>query len=514
MIDATPLLRVYATRRLRSLQAENVCNSQSAQLLSLLRRAADTKFGRDHGFQKIHSVADFQAAVPLRRYEDIWRDYWQPSFPVLKDCTWPGTIRFFALSSGTSAGTSKYIPCSEDINRANSRAALDLLVHHVANRPASHVLGGKIFMLGGSTALTKLAHGIFAGDLSGIAASRMPVWARSFTFPPPELALIADWETKVGAIVDAIPDQDIRAIGGTPSWLLIFFEHLFSRRPGSPPRLASFFPNLELVAHGGVNFAPYRPQFATLLEGTRAETREVYAASEGFVAVADREAQAGLRLITDNGLFYEFIPLAELGNSRPARHWIETIEPGLEYAIAVSSCAGLWAYILGDTIRFLDTVPPRLVITGRTSYALSGFGEHLTGEDIETAVAAAAAAIGGVVSDFSAGILYPRVESSRGGHLYVIEFCSAPPDPAGAKRFIELIDFELCRRNDDYRAHRSGGFGMDSPRLIIVQHGTFEGWMKARGKLGGQNKVPRIINDQGLFESLRSFCAGRIAVSV
>jgi len=336
---------------------------------------------------------------------------------------------------------------------------------------------------------------------------------RRFTFPPPELALIADWEQKVAAISPAVLNENIRAIAGTPSWLLIFFEHLFALRPQLPPQLAAFFPDLELLVHGGVNFAPYRAQFDTLLQGSRAETREAYAASEGFIAVADRGPGEGLRLITDNGLFYEFIPVGELGNAKPTRHWVNDLQTGIDYAIAITSCAGLWSYIIGDTVRFLEKSPPRLVVTGRTSYALSSFGEHLTGEDVETSVAEAAKAIGASVSDFSVGTLFPSAERNRGGHLYVVEFSSTPPSVDGAKRFIESVDRELCHRNDDYRAHRSGGFGMDPPRLLVLRRGSFEAWMKSRGKLGGQNKVPRIINDQGLFASLRDFSTGRIVAS-
>jgi hypothetical protein len=514
MTDATPLLKLYAARRLRTLQSEDVTSSQRDQLLTLVRHAADTRFGRDHNFAAIRDVADFQAAVPLRRYETMWRDYWQPSFPVLENCSWPGRIPFFALSSGTSAGASKYIPCTNEMNRANRRAAIDLLVHHVANWPGSHVMGGKIFMLGGSTELTRLEDGVYSGDLSGIAALRTPLWARKFTFPPPELATISDWEKKVAVLSSAVLHQDIRVISGTPSWLLIFFQHLFALRPNLPARLATFFPKLELLVHGGVNFAPYRPQFEALLKESKAETRESYAASEGFIGVADRGPGDGLRLVTDNGLFLEFVPLVELDSREPRRHWAADLETGIDYAIAVTSCAGLWSYVVGDTVRFLETRPPRLIVTGRTSYALSSFGEHLTGEEIESAVTRAAAGIGAMIADFSVGTIYPEKNHSRGSHLYIVEFSSRPPESAAAQNFIDTADQELSRCNDDYRAHRSGGFGMDRPKLFAVQNGTFEGWMKSRGRLGGQNKVPRIITDQDLFESLRRFCAGRLVASV
>jgi hypothetical protein len=260
--------------------------------------------------------------------------------------------------------------------------------------PNTRILGGKNFMLGGSTDLTELTEGIFAGDLSGIVAARLPAWARGYIYPPQELALIADWEKKIKAISRGVLKEDIRNIAGTPSWLLIFFERLFALDPNREPLLHAYFPNLELITHGGVNFAPYRPQFEALLKGSHAETREVYAASEGFIAAADRGPGEGMRLVADNQLFFEFIPLEELDSKNPTRHWVKTIELGVDYAIAVTSCAGLFAYILGDTVKFVDRTPPRLLVTGRTSYYLSSFGEHLTGEDIEEAVGAATAAIG------------------------------------------------------------------------------------------------------------------------
>jgi hypothetical protein len=386
VIDGTPFLKLYARRRGGALRHQDPAAEQERQLVSLVRQAENTQFGRDHSFAKIKTIGDFQARVPSRRYEDMWRDYWQPAFPRLVDCTWPGTVPYFALSSGTTSGTTKYIPCSHEMNRANDRAALNVLAHHITNRPRSRVLGGKSFMLGGSTELTELAPGIHAGDLSGIAAARVPFWARPYVYPPRELALIADWEKKIEVLSRGILNEDIRVIAGTPSWLLIFFERLFALKPERAPRLAGFFPNLELIIHGGVNFAPYRPRFEALLAGSHAETREVYPASEGFIAAADRGPGQGLRLIPDNGLFYEFVPLAELAASTPTRHSVANIELGLDYAIVVTSCAGLWAYVMGDTVKFVEHRPPRLLVTGRTSYTLSSFGEHLTGDEIEDAV--------------------------------------------------------------------------------------------------------------------------------
>lgn len=505
MIDATPMLRGYARWRLARLARQDPAIEQQRQLMRLVRRGAATRFGRDHRFEQVRDVADFQAAVPLRRYEAMWAAYWQPSFPHLVDCSWPGTIPFFALTSGTTTGTTKYIPCTHEMNRANGWAAIDILVHHIAGRPTSGVLGGKSFMLGGSTDLTELAPGIRAGDLSGIAVSQVPRWARAYSFPPPELALIADWEDKVDRLARAAVGKDIRIISGTPSWLLVFFERLFSLQPAAQGRLQGMFPNLELLVHGGVNFGPYRRQFKELLAGTRAELREVYPASEGFFAVADRGPSDGMRMIVDNDLFYEFVPVNQVDTENPARHWLGNAEAGVDYALVVSSCAGLWGYLVGDTVRLVDLHPPRVLVTGRLSYFLSAFGEHLTGEEIESAIAEAARNMLAEISEFSVGAIFPNGSHARGRHLYVVEFPGLAPDATSLESFAAAIDADLFKRNDDYRAHRS--FGLDAPEVLAVRHGAFNAWMKHRGQLGGQHKVPRVIANQALFGGLRQFMA-------
>jgi hypothetical protein len=505
MIDATPLLRWHARRRLQRLAAENPAAVQRRQLLRLVREGSETRFGRQHGFDRIAGVEQFQERVPLRRYEDFWERYWQPSFPRIGNVTWPGTIPFFAVTSGTTSGRTKYIPCSRQMLRSNVRAGIDLFAHHLANRPASRVLGGRNFMLGGSTELVELAPGIYRGDLSGIAAKAMPKWARLRYFPPRRLETIGDWEQKIEALAPLAVNEDLRSISGTPSWLLLFFDRLAARFPEWRRRLVDPWPNLELVIHGGVHFAPYRPLFRELLKGTHAETREVYAASEGFVAVADRGDGDGLRLILDHGLFYEFIPVEELDSPEPTRHWLANVETGVHYAIAVTTCAGLWAYVVGDTVRFVERKPPRILITGRTAYSLSAFGEHLINEEIEEAVAAAAQALGERVVDYAVGAVFPEHEGDAGGHLFIVEFAERVPAADVLARFVREVDAALSAANDDYRAHRAGDTGMRPPRVQAIEPGTFAAWMKRRGQLGGQHKVPRIIQDSELFADLRTF---------
>jgi hypothetical protein len=501
MLDATPLLRLYAGWRSKHLDAEDPRTAQEAELMKLVRKAAVTEFGRRHDFARIGTVAEFQKRVPLRRYEAFWQDYWQPRFPRLDDCTWPGRIPYFALTAGTTTGKTKHIPVSREMVAANRRATLDMLTHHLRNRPRSRILAGRNFMLGGSTNLVAEAPGVLSGDLSGIAANEIPRWARPRYYPPRELALLSDWEVKIERLARLSLDADIRTISGTPSWLLIFFDRLAMLRPERPHRLASWYPNLELLVHGGVNFAPYRPRFEALLEGSRAELREVYPASEGFIAVADKGPGEGLRMILDNGLFYEFVPVEELEAAEPTRHWIANADPGVNYALVLSSCAGLWSYVLGDTVRLVSREPPRLLITGRTSYVLSAFGEHLIDEEIEGAVASAAKAADLTVGEYTVAPLFPEKPGELGRHLFILEFAGTPQQ-GQIERFAQTLDQALADTNEDYKAHRAGGFGMAAPEVRAVPIGAFAAWMKARGQLGGQHKVPRIINDAELLRSL------------
>jgi hypothetical protein len=501
-MNLTLLLKLYARRRRKSLAAQDPVRAQERQLAKLLLQGAPTKFGRDHKFQNANSVENFQRAVTLRRYDDFWKDYWKPAFPRIESVTWPGVVPYFAVTSGTTSGASKYIPVTHEMNRSNTRAGLDLLTHHVTARPKSQVFAGKSFMLGGSTDLVREAAGIWSGDLSGIAVKRLPWWAKGFAFPPLDIALLTDWEEKLSRLADLSVKTDIRVLTGTPSWLLILFDKL-SANAGRKVTARDVYPNLDLLIHGGVNFKPYRARFEEFLAGG-AELREVYPASEGFIALQDETPANGLRLLLDNGIFFEFVPLEELGSANPTRHWIKTVEPGVNYAIVLTTCSGVWSYIIGDTVRFVSTNPHRIVITGRTSYSMSAFGEHLIGEEVEDAVAAAAQTIGAAVTDFSMGAVYPKAQGDLGGHLYVVEFAHAPP-PSAVAQFAGVLDETLKRRNDDYRAHRADGFGMKAPEVRAVPPGFFAAWMKSRGRLGGQNKVPRIVNDQDIFATLRDF---------
>ena len=360
-------------------------------------------------------------------------------------------------------------------------------------------------MLGGSTTLVKQAEGIYSGDLSGIVTKTIPWWAKLRYFPPEDLALLSKWEEKIEKFADAALREDIRLISGVPSWMLILFDRL--RALTGKERLVEIFPNLELLVHGGIKFDPYRDLFEDILQGSHAETREVYVASEGFIAIQDRNYNEGMVLLTNHEVFYEFVPVEELESANPARHWVKNIEPGVNYAVVLSTAAGLWSYVLGDTVRFVEVNPPRLLVTGRTAYMLSAFGEHLIEEELSQAVAYAAQKLGLHVNDFSVAPIFPATSSELGRHKYLIECHESGVDKDTTIKFISLLDEKLIKLNEDYQAHRADSFGLKAPEVHFVPAGTFAGWMKSRGKLGGQNKVPRVILDGKLFESLESFAA-------
>ncbi|WP_171060605.1 GH3 auxin-responsive promoter family protein [Poseidonocella sp. HB161398] len=495
-LDPTPALRAYARLRRARLARLDPAAVQARLLRRLLRRAAGTRFGRAHGFDAIATPAEYAARVPLRGFDAFWQEWWQPSFPQLEDVSWPGRIGVFALTSGTATGRSKHIPYTPQMRRAAALGFFDLLAFHLAARPASRVLGGAALGLVGPTGLESRAPGVEAGAVSAITAAMAPRFLRGRLLPPPEIAAISDWGEKIRRLAPVALGADLRFLGGSPNWSLLFLREVARQAGGST--LADWFPRLELIAHGGVDFAPYRDSFAALLAGSRAETREAYSASEGFFAYADRGDGEGLRLLLDGGIFYEFVPLEELGRPQPRRDWIGTARTGIDYAMAISTAAGLWAYLPGDAVRFVTLDPPRILVRGRTSSSVSMIGEHLAEPDLVAAVAAAARAAGRSVTDFTvSGILQGGAGPRR--HLVLAEL-DRLPGPAEAEAFAAALDRALIVRNDDYAELRENGYALAAPRVRFVPPGGFARWLGARA--GGQAKVPRVISDPAILAGL------------
>ncbi len=483
-------LKAYARRNRKSIAP---ATAQKRQLLELVAKAKETKFGVDHDFANITTVAEYQSRVPIRTFDQFWADYWSEPFPQLDDVTWPGTIRYFARSSGTTTGESKHIPCSDEMITANNRGGFEVVIEHLRNNPNSRVSAGRTFLFGGSPTLDELAPGIFAGELSGIAARETPAIAgRDRYYPPPELAAISDWNDKVDRFARDCVGKNIRSISGVPTWLQVLFDRAFDIAGIDDRRLVTLFPDLELITHGGINFEPYQDAFTKLLEGSHAELREVYAASEGFIAVADRGPGDGMRLLLGNGLFYEFIDADQLDQPDPQRHWIDNVELDTNYAMIITSCAGLWSYAIGDLVRFVDLDTPRILVAGRVSQTMSTFGEHVTGEQLDIAVATAARHLGVTVNDFAIAPVF-GTDQAVGRHRYIIEIEGTPDGD-----LVEAIDASLAEQNADYRTKRTNDIVLSAPEVQTVPPGTFASWMTANGQAGGQRKVPRVTTPDRL----------------
>ncbi len=485
---ADAVLLRYSHNRTVALDRMDAGKVQHDTLMKLVRTARDTRFGRDHDFSRISSVADYQARVPIREYEWFWNTYWKESYPKLDNVTWPGKIPYYALSSGTTSGATKYIPVSWDMVRSNKKTAFTTIALFRHANPTAKLFTGKFFFLGGSTDLRKQTDGSLAGDLSGIAAKELFEFLRAYTYPPFDLTLITDWEEKVRRFAEMSAHEPITAISGIPAWMLVLFDRL--KQATGKKTVAEAWPDLRLVIHGGTKFDPYREVFRREIGSDEVKFCEVYPCSEGFIATEDPRYGL-LRVVPDHDVFFEFVPVDQLDREFPTRHTLANVELGVQYAVIITSCAGVWSYLVGDTVAFESRTPPLIRFTGRTKYFLSAFGEHLISEEVEKAVALAGRELGVDALDFHVGPVFPSDPRKPGHHLYLVQFAERIPD---LKAFATAVDAELSRANEDYVAHRIGDLTMLMPDVRAVRRGGFEEWMKARGKYGGQNKVPRMDN--------------------
>ncbi len=504
-LDFSVPARAYARYRVWRLERMDPVAVQSALMLRLVRQARDTRFGQAHGFAQIVDVDTFQQQVPVRDYNAFWTGWWSPHYPSIVNQTWPGQIPYFSMTSGTTTGRSKFIPYTKDMRRAAVRGFLDLLCFHLTRRPGSRLLGGAALGLTGPIDLKQTVPGVAEGAVSAITAGALPGFMNRRILPPADIANLPDWQDKIHRLARLSLDHDVRFLGGSPNWLLLFLSEVARVLPDAPERLAEWYPDLDLIVHGGVNFAPYREKFTALMEGSHAETRELYSASEGVFAYADRGDGEGMRLHLDGQVFFEFITVETLFSADPVRHWVGNAEAGVDYALAISTAAGLWSYLVGDIIRLVDNNPPRLIVVGRVQQGLSAFGEHLIETEIADAVASAASRLQLSVIDYCVGSVK---EETGGHHIYLIELADRVP-PWIAAQIADRIDTVLQDMNEDYAELRKKDYALHTPRVRLVPPGGFTRWMKRRRALGGQNKVPRIITNQALFDDLCSIATER-----
>jgi hypothetical protein len=496
---ADAYLTRYAFYRIGQIDQLSPVESQARTLRDLVRLAQFTKFGRDHDFSSIRTVADYQRRVPLRSYEQMWSEYWQAVFPRLQGITWPEFIPYYALSSGTTSGATKYLPVSRQMVKSNRNSALTTLAYFLHEHPKAPVFRGRAFFLGGSTDLKQNEDGSLYGDLSGISAREVSSILRPYFFPPPDIGLMGDWEQKVKVLARESAHLPITMLTGVPSWLLTLFDYL--KKETGKQHIIDIWPTLQLVVHGGAMFDPYRRVFREVVGSEHVSFQDTYPSSEGYVATEDPRYGL-LRLFVDNGIFFEFVPVDELNKDKPTRHTVANLETGAQYAVVLTTCAGLWSFILGDTVRFERRDPPLLKFTGRTKYFLSAFGEHLISEEIEQAVTRAAEATGAMVVDFHVGPIFPTEPNKPGHHRYLIEFSKPPGDLV---QFTTKLDEALHELNKDYVAYRVGSISLGPPEVTPVRCGGFADWMRSKGKLGGQHKVPRMDNSGQITAEISNF---------
>lgn len=487
--------------------------AQEAVRRELMRRFAGTFFGREAGIVAGLDYATFQARVPPRTYEEF-----APWINRMKrgeaDVLWPGRCAYFAASSGTTIGRTKFLPVTPEMLRHFRRAGLESLTYYVRRTRSTRVFGGRHLFLGGSTSLTRLieakAFPAWVGDLSGITAVNLPRWAeRNLYEPGREIAQIADWPEKLRAIAARTAPRDVRLVGGIPSWILILAETM--RQHTRRETLREIWPHLECLVHGGVPLAPYESELRAVL-GPGVNFHEVYPASEGFIAAQDEEPAAGLRLLADAGIFYEFIPMEHFDESRlselgPIARTLADVESGVDYAVLMTTPGGLCRYAIGDIVRFVSTQPPRLVYAGRTRLQLSAFGEHVLEKELTDALTTVCARrrLGIVNFHVAPCFVDAGAGRTRGRHEWWVELRSPGAACLDAAAAAAEIDVELQRVNDDYEAKRKGG-GLSEPSVRFVPHGTFERWLRCRGKWGGQNKMPRCTSNRQIADDLGRFC--------
>ncbi|MEL7471872.1 MAG: GH3 auxin-responsive promoter family protein [Planctomycetota bacterium] len=517
------------SKRLSNLKhwTANTVGLQRSQLLQLLWKARDTEIGREAGFAKLTERADedllkaYRDAVPVREWygfqDQLTRMREQGEANVL----WPGLVRHFAQTSGTTAGD-KFIPITREMFASNRLAAFDIFAH-LARKDAgwglslTRLMSGKMLFLGGSSAVETNEHGVHTGDLSGLVTPLI-TWPLSEIYAPgKDVALIGDWPTKIERMAEVCIDQDVRSISGMPSWANVLFQRvieLASERGRDASKVTDVWPHLSLFVHGGVKYTPFIPRVNQLVHGDEAvdfaHRLELYPASEGFIALQDTANDPGLRLLTDIGNFYEFIPVDEVDNDDPPTFTAWQVEPGVRYVVCMTTCSGLWRYLIGDVVEF-DTIPApapdavrshhgpcRLRIVGRHRHFINAFGENVIVEHVENAVARAARATGVRVGEFTAAPVYPR-QGQRAGLELAVEVEHGTERLDG---FAKAFDEAMKAQNVDYTTKRTDSLGMAPPTITPLPVGAFHAWMASTGKLGGQHKCPRCANHRDILDAV------------
>ncbi|HEX2684100.1 MAG TPA: GH3 auxin-responsive promoter family protein [Ferruginibacter sp.] len=469
--------------------------AQREVLQDLVTAAQYTEFGRKYNFSKLFTVKEFKKNVPIHEYDDI-KPYIQRMMAGEEHILWNTPVTWFAKSSGTTSDKSKFIPISEESLKENHfQASKDVLSHYYKNFPSSDLLTGKGLVVGGSHQISKVNDEIQYGDLSAVLMQNSPFWGQWIRTPELSVALLDEWENKIERLAQVTANENVTSLAGVPTWTLLLLKRILEIK--GKTTIKEVWPNLELYINGGVSFVPYKEQFDKIF-GAKINYLEIYNASEGFIAAQVSPDDDGMLLFTEHGVFYEFMPVEEYGSENPVTVGLKNVEVGKNYALVMSTTGGLWRYLIGDTIRFTSLNPYKIKITGRIKHYMNAFGEEVIVDNTDKAIAHAAERTNSVVNDYTAAPVYFS-EHSNGAHEWLIEF---EKEPADINAFIFELDDHLKSINSDYEAKRHKNIALRLPIVHKLPSGTFTNWLRSKGKLGGQHKVPRLSNERTLLEDI------------
>ena len=472
---------------------------QQEWLNSLVTSAQNTEWGKMYDYKSILTPAQFKERVPIQNYDTL-KPYIERMLKGEQNILWPSEIKWFAKSSGTTSDRSKFIPVSQEaLDECHFKGGKDMISIYCNNRPNTQMFTGKGLVLGGSHQINQLCQDIHYGDLSAVLIKNLPMWAEYYRTPDMAIALMDNYEEKMDKMAEATIKENVTNISGVPTWTIVLAKKVLEITGKN--NLLEVWPNLELYFHGAVNFTPYRAQFKELIPSTDMYYLETYNASEGFFGIQDQDNSEELLLMLDYGVYYEFLPIENIDDEQPKTLSLEEVELYKNYAIIISTNAGLWRYLIGDTIQFTSLAPFRIKITGRTKHFINAFGEEVIIDNAENALTKACQATDAKIKDYTACPIYFK-DDQAGGHEWIIEFAQQPKD---FEKFVQILDQTLRDVNSDYDAKRFNDLVLVKPKVHNAAADTFYKWLKSKDKLGGQHKVPRLANNRDYVDEILTF---------
>jgi hypothetical protein len=493
----SPAISSLARSRLWRIEAwrNNPLDAQREVLQDLVTSAQYTEFGRKYNFSELFTVRTFKESVPIHEYSDL-KPYIERIMNGEQNVLWNTPVYWFAKSSGTTSEKSKFIPVSdESLQDCHYKAAKDVLTMYYQFNPDSELLTGKGLVIGGSHNINPMNNEAQYGDLSAVLLQNSPFWGHWLRTPDLSIALMDEWESKIEKLAATTIKENVTSISGVPTWTLVLFKRILEIT--GKKNIAEVWPSLELYMHGGVSFTPYKDQFQQLI-GKKINYLEMYNASEGFFAAQDIPGKEGMLLFVDNGVFMEFMPVNEYGKNQPQTVSLQDVELDKNYALIISTNGGLWRYLIGDTIQFTSLKPYRIRVSGRLKHYMNAFGEEVIVDNTDKAIAMASEKTGAIVNDYTAAPVYFSTKSN-GAHEWLIEF---EKHPASLEDFTRELDTALKNINSDYEAKRYKDIALRLPVIHALRKGSFNEWLRSKGKLGGQHKVPRLSNERTILEEI------------